>query len=547
MPGIYKFGSFELNARERTLLRDGVQVPLRLKAFETLRFLLENAGHLVTKKELLNEVWPDAAVEESNMNAAVYTVRKALGDEENGQCYIETVPRLGYRFRAQVQRKPQSVPALDASATPEPEKCVAVLYFENLSGEKEDEYFRDGMTEDVITELAKIKDLRILPRSAVHAFRDKSLPVTDIGQQLGTAFVLEGSIRRADRRIRITARLLGTGNGHAVWAQKYDRELEDVFAIQDEIAQSIAGALRVILSDAEKRAIEKVPTRDVQAYDYYLRGRQVIYQYRRKSMEYARQMFARAAVIDPSYAAAIGGVADCSSFLYMYFDATEDNLREAVTASQRAVQLDPESAEAHASRGLAVSLNKNYQEAQHEFDLAIQLNPDLFEAHYYRARAYVAEGNLAEAARAFEKAYAVNPDDYQAPSLAGTAYIGLGQESDALASFRRGLAAAEKRLAVQPDDVRALYLCAVNLYRLGDRARSLEWAAKALAIEPNEPALLYNIACVHALHGEPEQAITFLEQALANGYGQKEWIMHDPDLDSLRGLPRFEKLLKSLG
>jgi len=241
-----------------------------------------------------------------------------------------------------------------------------VLYFENLSGDKEDEYFRDGMTEDVITELAKIKDLRLLPRSAVLAFRDKPIPVIQVGQQLRAAFVLEGSVRRAGSRLRITARLAETRTGHSVWAERYDRQLEDVFAIQDEIAQNIARALRVMLSDQEKRDIEKIPTRDVQAYDYYLRGRQVVYQFRRKGLEFARQMFARAIVMDPSYAAAFAGVADVSSFLYMYFEVSKDNLREAATASRRAIELDPESAEAHASRGLAESLNKNYQDAEKE-------------------------------------------------------------------------------------------------------------------------------------------------------------------------------------
>ncbi len=399
--GVYRFGPFQLDVNERRLLRNDVLVPLRLKAFETLRMLVENAGRLVTKEALLRQVWPDAMVEENNINANVSILRKALGEDANGESYIETVPRVGYRFLAQVAQisSPQSAPTTSGDAAPElePEKSVAVLYFENLSGDKEDEYFRDGMTEDVITELAKIKDLRLFPRSAVLAFRDKPMSVIQVGQQLRAAFVLEGSVRRAGSRLRITARLAETRTGHSVWAERYDRQLEDVFAIQDEIAQNIARALRVMLSDQEKRDIEKIPTRDVQAYDYYLRGRQVVYQFRRKGLEFARQMFARAIVMDPSYAAAFAGVADVSSFLYMYFEASKDNLREAATASRRAIELDPESAEAHASRGLAESLNKNYQDAEKEFKTAMQLNPTLFDPCYFYARSCFAQGKMEEA------------------------------------------------------------------------------------------------------------------------------------------------------
>ena len=367
---VYEFGPFRLEVREHCLVREGRSVPLTGKAFETLRVLVERHGTLVTKSDLMNAVWPETTVEENNLDRNISAVRKALGEMASGRHYIETVPRVGYRFVAQVVQtsSPQFTQATSGDAVPEleAEKSVAVLYFENLSGAKEDEYFRDGMTEDVITELAKIKDLRLFPRSAVLAFRDKPLPVKEVGQQLRAAFILEGSFRRAGSHLRITARLVETRTGHSVWAERYDRQLQDVFAIQDEIAKNIARALRVMLSEQEKREIEKVPTRDVQAYDYYLRGRQVVYQFRRKGLEFARQMFARAIVLDPSYAAAFAGVADCSSFLYMYFEASENNLREAATASRRAVELDPESAEAHASRGLAESLSKNYQEAEKE-------------------------------------------------------------------------------------------------------------------------------------------------------------------------------------
>ncbi len=351
------------------------------------------------------------------------------------------------------------------------EKSVAVLYFENLSGDKEDEYFRDGMTEDVITEIAKIKDLRLFPRSAVLAFRDKPLPVTEVGQRLRAAFVLEGSVRRAGSRLRITARLVETRTGHSVWAERYDRQLEDVFSIQDEIAQNIARALRVMLSDQERREIEKVPTRDVQAYDYYLRGRQVVYQFRRKGLEFARQMFARASVLDPSYAAAFAGVANCSSFLYMYFEASENNLREAATASRRAVDLDPESAEAHASRGLAESLGKNYEDAEKEFKTAMRLNPKLFDPCYLYARSLFAQGKMGEAVEWFKKASGLNPADYQSLSHVGMGLRYLGRHEEARRANEEALRVMERQLELFPEDARALYLGATCWLLHGDRDR----------------------------------------------------------------------------
>ena len=310
----------------------------------------------------------------------------------------------------------QALDRIDARtrAVPErSEKSIAALYFSNLSENKEDEYFRDGMTEDIITELTKIRELQLMPRSAVLAYRDKSLPVSQVGQQLAVAYVLDGSLRRSGNRLRITAQLAETRTGRSIWAERYDRQLEDVFAIQDEIAQNIARALRVVLSDTEKRAIEKVPTRDIQAYDYYLRARQAFFSLRRKGIEFARQMFARAIVIDPAYAAAFAGVANCCSFLYMFFEATEDNLREAITASRRAVELDPESAEAHAARGQAEIFSKNYAEAEREFEEAIRLNPRLFETFYFYGRALFAQGKMENAAALFRKASELDPADYQ--------------------------------------------------------------------------------------------------------------------------------------
>ena len=301
-----------------------------------------------------------------------------------------------------------------------------------------------------------------------------------------------------------------------------------------------------MLTEKERREIEKVPTSEVQAYDYYLRGRQFFHQMRRKSLEFARQMFARAIVIDPTYARAFAGVSDCCSFLYMYFDASKDNLREAVSASRRAVELDPESAEGHASRGLAVSLSKNYDEAEREFENGIRLNPELFEAFYFYGRSCFAQAQHEKAAGLFEKAGEVNPDDFQSMSHAAMCRRALGHLDKAREAQHTALRRIERHVQLHPDDVRAIYLGSLALCAAGERDRSLEWVERALAMEPDDSSVLYNVSCGYSLLGETDKAISCLEKAVRQGFGHEEWIQNDPDLDSLRGQPRFRALLQHL-
>ncbi len=449
------------------------------------------------------------------------------------------------RLRAdlqQLKRDYDSGRATASSAAPAA-KSVAVLYFENLSGAKEDEYFRDGMTEDIITELSKIGQLHVFPRAEMYAYRDKLVTAPQVGQELNAAFVLGGSLRRAGNRLRITAQLVETRTRHSVWAERYDRQMEDVFAIQDEIAQSIAAALKLVLTESEKQAIAKAPTADVKAYDFYLRGRQFFYQFRRRGYDFARQLFSRAIELDPGYARAYAGVADCYSYLYMYWEASQENLKAADDASQKALQLDPDLAEAHLSRGLAISLDKRYDEAEQEFEIAIRLDPKLYETYYFYARACFQQGKLERAGALFESAAKVNPDDYQAPSMLAMVLEGQGRMAEAKAAHGRALRAAEKHLELHPDDARALYLGATDLCQLGERARSLDWARRALAIDPEDCGILYNVACVYSLQGSSEEALDCLEKALLHGFWYKRWAQHDSDLDSLRNHPRFQSLM----
>ncbi len=296
---------------------------------------------------------------------------------------------------------------------------------------------------------------------------------------------------------------------------------------------------------AEIKKKKKAET-DVQAYDYYLRGRKAFWEFRQQGFEQARQMFARALIIDANYARAYAGVADCCSFLYTNFESTEENLREADAASRRAIEIDPESAEAHASRGMALSLSRHYEEAAREFETAIQLDPKLFEAYYFYARSMLAQGKLDKAAEYFAQAGKVNPQDYQAPAFLGMAYGGLGRDEEAETAFHRVIEVIDKHLELHPNDTRALDLGAIAHARLGNRERAIQWASKATTIDPENPSVLYNVACTYAQIGEIEQAIDCLEQSIASGMKQVEWFENDPDLEPLREHGRYKALLKKV-
>ena len=431
-------------------------------------------------------------------------------------------------------------------ATATAAKSIAVLPFVNMSADRENEYFSDGIAEEIINALTKVQALRVASRTSAFAFKGRSEDIGDIGRKLKVSTVLEGSVRKAGDRLRVTAQLVNVADGYHLWSERYDRQLEDVFAIQDEIAGNIVRALRVVLSDAEKRAIEKAPTDNVQAYDYYLRGRQFFHQFRRTGIQFARRMFERAIEIDPNYALAFAGVADCCSFLYMYWDGSKSNLESADSASRKALELDAELAEAHASRGFAFSLSRQYAEARREFETAIRLNPKLYEAHYLYARACFQEGKLEEAVRHYEEASRVRPEDYQALLLMQSPLKGLGRQAEGMEAVRRGLQVAEKHLELNPDDARALYLGAGALVQVGDRARGVEWARRARAMDPEDSGVLYNVACVYTMLGENDEAIACLEKSVSNGFGHREWLENDSDLDPLRSDPRFKALLSKV-
>jgi adenylate cyclase len=282
--------------------------------------------------------------------------------------------------------------------------------------------------------------------------------------------------------------------------------------------------------------------RDPRAYELYLRGRQLFHQFRRKSFERAREMFSRAIALDPEFAIAYSGLADCCSYLYLYWEPTVANLRMADSASRRAIALSPRLAEAQVSRAVALSTLRNYPEAEQAFRIAIEIDPNLFDARYFCGRAYLAQGKFKEAIGPLRSACKLRAEDYQAPALLGLAYTGLGRRKAALRACARALEVAKQQLSVNPGDVRALYLGAGCLARLGRRKTALAWAARALDLDGKDSAVLYNVGCLYAILGRTVEALRCLKKVVRSGW-RKEWIKHDPDWTALRGLREFKALV----
>ena len=422
---------------------------------------------------------------------------------------------------------------------------VAVLPFINMSGDPEQEYFSDGITEDIITDLSKVSGLFVVARNTVFTYKGKTVEVQQVAKHLGVNFILEGSVRKAGTRVRVTGQLIHGKDGGHVWADRYDRDLTDIFAIQDEITHAIVEQLKVKLLPQEKKSIGQTPTDNVEAYTYYLRGRQFMQRHSKSNYQLARRMFAKAVELDPLYARAYAGIADCDSFLFLHYHL-EAGIDSILATSAKALALDNRLAEAHASRGLALSLGQQHEEAIAEFEEAIGLDPNSFEAHYFYARACVTQGKLERAAALFERAAENKPDDFQALCLLIPMYRSLGRQQEMERAARRGIERAESELTLHPENPRAAYFGANALATLGEKDRAREWAARALAIDPDDVLIQYNVACVYSLLGDLEQAFDLLEGLLPNaGYELKRgWIKHDSDLDPLRSHPRFQKILE---
>ncbi len=422
---------------------------------------------------------------------------------------------------------------------------VAVLPFGNLSNDPEQEFFSDGITEDIITDLSQASGLFVIARNTVFTYKGTAVDVAQVSKRLGVSHVLEGSVRKVGQRVRINAQLIDGATGGHVWAERFDRDLTDIFELQDEITRKIVEALKVQLLPEERSAIKKAPTGNVEAYTYHLRGREFLNRHMKRYYRLARQMFAKAAELDPAYAGAIAGIAICDTYLHRGGDSTI-SIDEVLTNSAKAMDLDPGLAEAHVSRGFALGSFERHGEAEIAFKAALDLDPMLPEANYFYGDFCLALGRYDRAAELFERAAELQPEDFHSLSMLSNCYEALGRQRDAEKANRHAADRAERVFQSQPENATAAVFAALTLARRGARARAKTLLDMALATESNDPSIDYNAACAFARLGDNDRAIGLLEQAFPIILFHKTWVREDPDLAPLQDLPRFQALLEKL-
>jgi adenylate cyclase len=426
---------------------------------------------------------------------------------------------------------------------------VCVLPFANMSGDMEQEYFSDGISEDITTDLSKVSALEVIARNTAFQFKGQSVDVSAVAQKLGVSHVLEGSVRKAGNRVRVTAQLIDGATGGHVWADRWDRDLTDIFAIQDEISKAIVEALKLKLLPAEKKAIENRGTTNSDAYNLYLMARQTWitgdFGDRRREEKVIR-ICRRAVEIDPDYPQAWALMALAQSNLCHGF-AADEAVDDGTAAAERALALDANIAEAHLPRAWRLAQDGRHEEANAELAIALELNPDSWEVNKEAARLYYRQRRLEDAARHLEKATNVMEADYHGLGMLFAYYNGRGDPDGARRTAERTVEQVEKVLAANPDNGAALAFGAMSLALLGKKDRARDWMERCLLVDPDNLQMRYNLAWgLNKVFGDREAAIDMLKPVFAQaGANIIRLAANDPNLDNLREDPRFETMMRS--
>jgi len=538
---MFEFGDFQVDGERQQLRCRGVEIRVEPKVFAVIEYLARNRERVVPKEELLEELWEESFVSESALTRVIRDARKVLGDSSSEPRFIRTVYGKGFLFIADVRDG-----ATATRTEPSHHPTLAVLPFEDLSEDAAQDFFCEGLADEIINALTRLGGLDVISRkSSFEATRREKDPCA-AGRLLRATSVIEGSVRRAGDKVRVSVHLVDVETGVTRWSERYDRDIDDLFAIQEDIAERAAESLVGVLGDTARRLIHKGPHAGLKAWEYYLKGRQYFYQETRRSLEAARQMYERAIEIESDFALAWSGIALILCELYLYFGRDEGWVAAAERSSRKGLELDDTLSDVHASRAQALVISGDVEAAITSFETAIALDPRSFDAHYNFGRLLWTMGRREQAVEHIERAAAVRPDDYMTPSFLIQAYYGLGRESDRHNAAIRTIELTRRRLELRPDDVRALCFNAEGLYVLGERRKAMKRIDDAYRIDPGDVCTLYNSACVFALDGQNDRALTAIEGAVKGGYSHREWLENDPDLATLLEDGRFRSLLDSL-
>jgi TolB-like protein/DNA-binding winged helix-turn-helix (wHTH) protein/Tfp pilus assembly protein PilF len=622
----YEFGPFRLDLAERVLRRNNVSIALTPKAFEVLSLLVESHGFVLTKEDMMRQIWPDSFVDESNLAQHIFQLRKALGDNATGDAFIETVPRRGYRFTADVRRvesgsdnrgpgsvPPTGRPPLDETRVISRRKTLwitaaalvaltacalvyfiprrashagtgkimlAVLPFENLTGDPQQDYFSDGLTEEMISKLGNLEPnyLAVIARTSAMQYKDTHKDVRQIGQELGVDFILEGSVRRDGDRVRITAQLVRTKDQTHIWANSYDRNLHDILTLQNDVSSAIAAEIRMSLTAQPGARLASAPPRDPDAYEAYLEGR---YFWNKRSqagylkaIEYFEQAIAR----DPNYARAYAGLADAYALLGALPLAEiprSDAMGKAKAAALTALQLDETLAEAHTSLAFVrMHYDWDWSGAQTEFEHALELDPSYATAHEWYAIWFTAQGRTDQALQQLEFAQKADPlslviradtsevlgyarryDDSEREAQGALeldptfmlAYISLADAQMDEKDYRAAIENLQKGLVRNDRNTWLLSRLGVAYALDGDRNQSEEILKGLLTDVKNRGDLAFNIAQIYAVLGERDQTFAWLEKAFQYREGALILLGNRTEFEGVHQDPRYADLLRRLG
>lgn len=615
----YEFGPLRLNPAERLLERDGQPISLTPKVFDTLRVLVEHAGYLVEKDDLMRLVWPDATVEEANLAQNISVLRKTLGTAPDGREYIETVPKHGYRFIAKVRevarnadtpmespaegagapvalpparKSPWWIPALAVVVVPlvigagvwyrvrakndlaERRVMLAVLPFENLSGNPDQEYFSNGLTEEMITQLGRLEPdrLGVIARTSAMQYKNGRKDTRQIADELGVDYILEGSVRREGDRVRVTAQLIQARDRSHLWAEDYDRDLRDILALQSEVAGAIAQQIRVKLTPQQHARLGQAAPVNAEAYENYLKGRFFWNKRTVEGHQRAIEFFERALALDPNYEPAYAGLADAYALLGSWPNAVlprRDAMTRAREAAQKALAFDESLADAHASLGFVkMHYDWDFSGAEHEFLRAIALNPGYATAHHWYAYDLVALGRLEEAVAEIRRAQKADPLSVIISRDVGELLLFAGHDDDAIAQSR-------KTLEMDPNFSDANWVRAWAYHHQGKEKEFLEDLRKASSEDPST-GLYYawsgNVqearravavfqredatkrfgssrffVGIYAQLGDTDAAFAWLEKTFDERDGSLIVTRVAPELERIRSDPRFEQLARRVG
>ena len=563
----FEFGPFRIDPAERLLLREGAPVPLTPKVFETLLALVQNSGHVLAKDKLMREVWPDTYVEEANLTQNVFTLRKVLGESRDGRQYIETVPRLGYRFGATVREVRGEGPVRSIDS-------LAVLPLINASGNPNMEYLSDGVTESIINSMSQLPQLRVMARSTVFRYKSQEVDAEKIGRDLGVRGVLTGRVLQLGERLIIRTELVDTADGSQLWGEQYDCKPSDLLAVQEEISREISEKLRIRLTGEEKERLTKRHTDNTEAYQLYLKGCYFLNKYTKEDDEKSFDYFRRAIAIDPSYSLAYVGLADYYYRVSTTYLPPREALPKARAAAMKALELDDTLAEAHTSLAYTMMLyDWDWAGAETEFKRAIGLKPGYAAAHRWYGIYLVFVGRFDESLREMERAHDLDPLSLQVNvSLAAPLYFA--------SRYERAIEQLQRTLEMDQNFWPAHYLLGWAYEERGEFARAIEEFQRAKKLD-DTPMILaglgyayavggklsaaqkildelkglskkryvspYFMAIVHAGRQEKDEALAWLEKASEDRSEMLAWLKVAPELDRLRPDPRFASLMRRVG